>query len=51
MQVVLEAKELDLPHDDPADRFLAATAMIYELTLAPVEDYSAPIAGDTSQFS
>ncbi len=37
VQVVLEAKELDLPHDDPADRFLAATAMIYELTLVTVD--------------
>ncbi len=37
VQVVLKAKELDLPHDDPADRFLAATAMLYELTLVTVD--------------
>ncbi len=37
VQVVLEAKELDLPHDDPADRFLAATAMIYDLTLVTID--------------
>lgn len=30
-------KKLNLPHDDPADRFLAATAMLYELTLVTVD--------------
>ena len=36
-EVVLKAKELDLSHDDPADRFLAATAVLYELTLVTVD--------------
>jgi PIN domain nuclease of toxin-antitoxin system len=29
--VALTARELPLPHDDPADRFLAATALVYDL--------------------
>lgn len=37
VQVVLKAKELELPNNDPADRFLAATAMLYELTLVTVD--------------
>jgi PIN domain nuclease of toxin-antitoxin system len=32
-EVALASVELDLPHRDPADRFLAATARTYELTL------------------
>lgn len=32
-EVALATFELDLPHQDPADRFLAATARTYELTL------------------
>jgi len=30
--------ELDLQHRDPADRFLAATALVYGLTLATIDD-------------
>ena len=37
VEVVLKAKELDLRHDDPADRFLAATALLYDLTLVTVD--------------
>ncbi len=36
-EVALKARELDLPHDDPADRLLAATAMLYELRLVTVD--------------
>ena len=32
-EIVLAAQELPLPHQDPADRFLAATASILGLTL------------------
>jgi len=31
--VALRSREVTLGHDDPADRFLAATAAVYELTL------------------
>jgi PIN domain nuclease of toxin-antitoxin system len=33
-EVAIKSRQIKLPHQDPADRFLAATAMIYQLTLA-----------------
>jgi len=36
-EVALTSLEIDLPHRDPADRFLAATATIYELTLVTAD--------------
>lgn len=36
-EVALTSLELDLPHPDPADRFLAATALVFELTLLTVD--------------
>jgi PIN domain nuclease of toxin-antitoxin system len=32
-EIALAARQLQLPHQDPADRFLAATAQVLELTL------------------
>jgi PIN domain nuclease of toxin-antitoxin system len=32
-EVAVESRAIDLPHQDPADRFLAATARVYDLTL------------------
>ena len=32
-EVAIRSSTIDLPHRDPADRFLAATAEIFELTL------------------
>jgi PIN domain nuclease of toxin-antitoxin system len=29
---------IDLPHQDPADRFLAATARVYDLTLVTADE-------------
>ncbi len=37
-EVALRSREVVLPHQDPADRFLAATALIYELTLVTADD-------------
>lgn len=37
-EVALRSRELDLPHRDPADRFLAATALVHGLTLITVDD-------------
>ena len=34
----LEAQQLPLPHRDPADRFLAATAQVMGLTLVTGDD-------------
>ncbi len=31
--------DLDLPHNDPADRFLAATALVYDLTLVTMDQH------------
>jgi PIN domain nuclease of toxin-antitoxin system len=33
-EVAIRSRELDLPHQDPADRFLPATALIYGLEMA-----------------
>lgn len=32
-EIAIQSRYVDLPHQDPADRFLAATAMVYDLTL------------------
>lgn len=37
-EVALRSREIRLPHRDPADHFLAATALVYELTLVTVDD-------------
>ena len=36
--VALESRVVDLPHQDPADRFLVATARVYDLTLVTADD-------------
>jgi len=36
-EVALKSQEVELAHRDPADRFLAATALVYDLTLATVD--------------
>ncbi len=36
-EVALVSREVRLPHEDPADRFLAATAIVYGLTLLTVD--------------
>lgn len=35
--VAMESRKLRLKHQDPADRFLAATAKVYELTLVTAD--------------
>ena len=37
-EIVLAAQQVPLPHRDPADRFLAATAQIMDLTLVTSDD-------------
>ena len=32
-EIAIESRRMELPHDDPADRFIAATAVVYELIL------------------
>ncbi len=36
-EVALTSQEITLPHKDPADHFLAATTLVYELTLMTVD--------------
>ncbi|MEX2557769.1 MAG: type II toxin-antitoxin system VapC family toxin [Actinomycetota bacterium] len=37
-EIALRSLEISLPHRDPADHFLAATALVYHLTLATLDD-------------
>ena len=37
-EVAMASLELDLQHRDPADRFLAATALVYGLALVTIDD-------------
>lgn len=37
-EVVMQSMSLRLPHWDPSDRFLAATAIVYDLTLVTADD-------------
>jgi PIN domain nuclease of toxin-antitoxin system len=37
-EIVLIAQQLPLPHCDPADRFLAATAQLMDLTVVTADD-------------
>ena len=36
-EVAIQSRYVDLPHQDPADRFIAATAMVYQLTLVTAD--------------
>jgi PIN domain nuclease of toxin-antitoxin system len=37
-EVALESARIALPHKDPADRFLAATASVFDLTLVTADE-------------
>ncbi|OGU11906.1 MAG: hypothetical protein A3K13_11700 [Gemmatimonadetes bacterium RIFCSPLOWO2_12_FULL_68_9] len=37
-EVAIASQRLDLPHRDPADRFIAATANVYDLTLVTADE-------------
>ncbi len=36
-EIALRSRSVRLPHDDPADRFIAATAMVHKLTLVTAD--------------
>jgi len=36
-EIALLSRQIDLPHQDPADRFITATAVFYKLNLATVD--------------
>ncbi len=35
--VAAQSRRVEVPHNDPADRFIAATAQVYELTLVTAD--------------
>jgi PIN domain nuclease of toxin-antitoxin system len=37
-QVAIESRRVRVAHEDPADRFIAATAAVYDLTLVTADD-------------
>jgi PIN domain nuclease of toxin-antitoxin system len=37
-EVAIESRRMALDHQDPGDRFIAATALVYDLTLATVDE-------------
>ena len=37
--IAVLSRQIDLPHQDPADRFIAATAVHYQLQLATVDSH------------
>ena len=48
IEVAIKSRELALPHQDPADRFLAATSLVYDLPLATVDDLLLELEGLTT---
>ena len=36
-EIAIESRRIELPHDDPADRFLAATALVHDLTFVTAD--------------
>ena len=36
-EVAIQSRKINLPHQDPADRFIAATAIVYDLTLVTAD--------------
>jgi PIN domain nuclease of toxin-antitoxin system len=36
-EVAIQSRLVELPHQDPADRFLAATAIVYDLILVTTD--------------
>ena len=37
-EVAIQSRAIDLDHQDPADRFLAASALVYDLTLVTADE-------------
>lgn len=36
--ISIKSREIDLPHQDPADRFISATALIYDLSVMTLDE-------------
>ena len=37
-EVAIQSRTIDLPHQDPADRFIAASAIVYDLVLVTADE-------------
>ena len=37
-EIAIQSRNIDLPHHDPADRFIAATALVYDLVLLTADE-------------
>ncbi len=37
-EVAIKSRQINLPHQDPADRFIIATAIVYDLVLLTVDE-------------
>ena len=46
--VAIKSRTISLPHQDPADRFIAASAIVYNLTLITSDQHLISGAGDYS---
>jgi len=44
-EVALQTRKIHLPHRDPADRFLAATASVFDLTLVTADQHLLALKG------
>lgn len=47
-EVALESRRIQPAHEDPADRFLAATARVYDLTLVTADERLLGAGGELS---
>jgi PIN domain nuclease of toxin-antitoxin system len=45
-EVAIKSRSIELPHQDPADRFIAASAIVYDLTLVTADKYLIAAAKD-----
>jgi PIN domain nuclease of toxin-antitoxin system len=43
--IAIQSRRIDVPHNDPADRFIAATAQIYDLVLATSDAHLLRVPG------
>ena len=48
--VAIQSRKIELPHQDPADRFTAASAMVYDLTLITADAHLISASNDFSVF-
>jgi PIN domain nuclease of toxin-antitoxin system len=50
-EVAMQSRLIKLPHEDPADRFIAASAAVYDLILVTADQYLIKAAKSYSVFA